>query len=189
MCSSSQVDGDGDVDLLLANTGANELVLNFGDGSFGASVALPGSANTTWSLAVGDLNGDGHVDVLLGNMGGVANELLLGGGDGTFTVSQILAGSLDATRGVAIGDLDGDGDLDALACDLLINRGNGIFQAVSGFSSLSIVCDTMTAMAFGDVRPTARPPTPMRIRPFFNLACPLMFRSVLPFLSVPPGRW
>ena len=62
----ADVDGDGDLDLLVGNNEEpNYLLRNDGVAGFAPGVPLPGSPTlVTGALAVGDVNGDGHVDLL-----------------------------------------------------------------------------------------------------------------------------
>jgi serine/threonine protein kinase len=62
------MDGDGDLDVLLGNSGSpNRVLLNAGDGTFPMSIELPGGSARTNSIAAADVDGDGDLDVLLGN--------------------------------------------------------------------------------------------------------------------------
>ncbi|MEM6794661.1 MAG: CRTAC1 family protein [Acidobacteriota bacterium] len=64
--ATGDVDGDGDVDLFLANYGPDELWLNRGDGTFENRTAKAGVAGSgTWSTGatLADLNGDGWLDL------------------------------------------------------------------------------------------------------------------------------
>ena len=90
--------------------GSDEAVLNF----VGQSLALlPGSSESTRSIAAADVDGDGDLDVLLG-MGDSPNRVLLNAGDGTFKTSIELPGGNQYTFSIAAADVDGDGDLDVL---------------------------------------------------------------------------
>jgi hypothetical protein len=52
----SDIDGDGDLDLILGNyEGPNLLLLNNGSGYFTQTVTLPGGDASTAALAVGDV--------------------------------------------------------------------------------------------------------------------------------------
>ena len=64
------MDGDGDLDVLTANSGANtvSIRLNDGTGSFGGGTDF-GVGTYPYGMAVGDVDGDGDLDVLTANYG------------------------------------------------------------------------------------------------------------------------
>ena len=137
------LDGDGDLDLVLGIQQANSVVLrNDGRGVFTLTQAL-GVADTR-ALALGDLDGDGDLDLVEGNIG--ANRVWLNDGSGTFTDSGQALGAAD-TVGLALADLDGDGDPDLAAGNwgapdasaVWLNDGSGAFtdsgQALAGAGS------------------------------------------------------
>jgi hypothetical protein len=118
------VDGDGDLDAVLANGGAdrpNRLFLGDGagrfvDGSF-LLPALPPDRLWTTSVAAADFDGDGRPDLVFGS---AATPELEGGatvlrnhGDGNFLDGEagLVAGDGDVTA-LATADLDGDGTAD-----------------------------------------------------------------------------
>src|SRR5262245_29979411 len=125
------VDGDGDLDAFVGNSGyagpprQNRLYLDGGTGIFTDVTAtnLPVLLDYTNAVALGDVDGDGDLDAFVGNggagsglSGGLSqNRLYLNGGTGVFT--DVTATNLPAltgnTKDVALGDVDGDGDLDA----------------------------------------------------------------------------
>ncbi len=77
------VDGDGDLDLVAGNYGqANRLYLNNGtadpfSGVSGSDIST--DAHDTWSVALGDVDGDGDLDLVAGNCG-QTNRLYLNNG-------------------------------------------------------------------------------------------------------------
>ena len=122
----ADVDGDGGLDLLTANTGGASLSLrlNNGSGNFGGTTTLALPAGSTPSgLRAGDLDADGDLDVLVAQGAGGRVFTLLNTA-GTFAVQ---ARSLQLNRGgtaplvqsigVVLGDVDGDLDLDLITSD------------------------------------------------------------------------
>jgi len=116
------VDGDGDLDVLMGSWGAagarnpsNQVWQNDGSAHFTAGdTPLSGSVQ----VLLADLDGDGDLDALIGQhppysvVAGEPSQVLLNDGRGRFTPSVTLGGS--NFHHVALGDLDGDGDLDAV---------------------------------------------------------------------------
>ena len=104
--AAADMDGDGDLDVLLGNDGSSSRVLlNAGDGTFPTSVELPGGSAGTQSIAAADVDGDGDLDVLLGNQGS-PSRVLLNAGDGTFKTSIELPGGSAYTFSIAAADVD-----------------------------------------------------------------------------------
>jgi len=83
-------DGDGDVDLAVANRLSDNVSVLLGDGSgdFGAATnfAVGDSPN---SVAVGQFDGDGDVDLVVANGGSDNVSVLLGDGSGGFAPATI----------------------------------------------------------------------------------------------------
>jgi len=110
-------------------------------GRFGAgSEVLVSNPNSTpYSVATGDVDGDGDLDLLTANQGSNTVSVRLNNGTGTFSGTQEVAvGS--APLSLVLGDVDGDGDLDFATANGLstasngtvsirLNNGNGTFSA------------------------------------------------------------
>ena len=121
------LDGDGHLDAMVGNDKAdtkgapNTVWTNNGNGIFTNSGQALGNGRS-WSVALGDFNGDGHLDAMAGNLGNFGddpfNTVWTNDGNGTFTNSGQALGNRNSYS-VALGDLDGDGHLDAMV-------GNGI---------------------------------------------------------------
>ena len=77
----ADVDGDGDLDVLLGNANSScRVLLNAGDGTFPTSIELPYVVGEiTHSIAAADMDGDGDLDVLLGNDNSPSRLLLKAG--------------------------------------------------------------------------------------------------------------
>jgi FG-GAP-like repeat len=141
------VDGDGDLDAIIANVGPEQLLLNDGDGVFhDASAQLPPPVsifeNISANAVFADVDGDGALDILVSNenpfapgpLSGAQNRVFLNDGTGGFRdeTAARLPALLDQTGELAPADLDGDGDLDLFVADrgqdrVLINDGLGFF--------------------------------------------------------------
>ncbi len=156
------VDGDGDLDLAIANysTGvANTLYINDGSGDFSANTSIIGvESKLTNSLAAGDLDGDGAIDFISGN-DGEANRLHLNLAN-TFNqnTSDIAIGvddAADVTTSVSLADSDNDGDIDLVVGNnaghtkRYINDGEGKFPGSGEVISASELMTFSTAL--GDV--------------------------------------
>jgi len=123
----SDVNGDGQPDLLTANTGGSVGVrLNAGGGQFGPAAAYPVGAAPV-GIAVGDVNNDGLPDVVTAGFGSDQLSVLLGAGAGLFgQVTNYATGLGSSPISVAIGDVDGDGAPDLVSANF--NTGTaGVF--------------------------------------------------------------
>ena len=130
------VDGDGDLDFLTANVGSSpggvSLRLNNGSGTFSGSqnVAVD---DAPYSVALGDVDGDGDLDLLTANIIGNTVSVRLNNGAGTFAGGSTVAVGTTPTS-VVLGDVDGDGDLDFVTANrnantvsVRLNNGAGTF--------------------------------------------------------------
>ena len=139
--SLGDLDGDGDLDLIVGNTGSqvNRVYLNTASGVFAAgSDVETGTTNSTFATLLGDLDGDGDLDLITGNDNGQVNRVYLGNGSGAFAAGSDVATPTNQTRSVSLGDLDGDGDLDLITGNgssqvnrVYLSNGNGTFAAGS----------------------------------------------------------
>jgi hypothetical protein len=130
------VDGDGDLDAVVANFSdqAESVYLNDGTGQFAAHPVSPtfGSRYSA-AVALGDVDDDGDMDALVANGDG-PQDVYLNNGSGCFTLHSISPTfGAGESMDVELGDVDGDGDLDAIVAnwraphDVYLNDGTGRF--------------------------------------------------------------
>ena len=118
--------GDGKLDMAVANVGTNNVtvLLGNGDGSFTAA-ASPGAGVGPIDIVTADFNNDGVLDLAVSNDTDNTLTILLGKGDGTFTLGQTVP-----TGGgpfcITVGDFDGDGNLDLATANIGSNTVNGV---------------------------------------------------------------
>jgi FG-GAP-like repeat len=158
------VDGDGDLDALVAGVLGEDLLINDGAGAFTlangqipAPIVIPpqGKFDITAHVLLADVDGDGDLDALLSNenpfnpspTGGDQNRLWINNGAGVFTdeTAARLPARNDQTGAIVAGDIDDDGDLDLVVLDrgqdfVLINvdgLGHFVDQTTSRFPATS----------------------------------------------------
>ena len=135
--------GDGKLDLAVANAGSKSVsvLLGNGDGTF--KVPLNFGAPAPQSVAVGDFNGDGKLDLVVANLASGNVSIRLGNGDGTFRAPVNYATG-DSPNTIAVGDFNGDGKLDLAVVNggndtgvssvsILLGNGNGTFHAAGKY--------------------------------------------------------
>jgi hypothetical protein len=128
--------GDGKLDLAVANQAGKNLtiLLGNGDGTFTPAASSPSTGDGPFSIAVGDFNGDGKLDLAVANLSDNTVTILLGNGDGTFTPAAASPSTGTAPMAVAVGDFNGDGKLDLAVANsgsnnvtILLGNGDGTF--------------------------------------------------------------
>jgi hypothetical protein len=125
---SADFNGDGRPDVVTTDLESNAVTILLGDGKGGFMEATGSpfpAGEAPWSMAIGDINGDGKPDLAIlpyepdvREPKNVGVTVLLGNGRGGFTKMPGSPFSLAGCRGpdsVAIGDVNGDGLADIVA--------------------------------------------------------------------------
>ena len=86
------------------------MLLGQSDGTFAAAATYSSGGSYPYSVAIGDLNGDGRPDLAVANSTASNNVgVLLGQSGGTFAPAVTYSSGGIEPASVAIGDLNGDG--------------------------------------------------------------------------------
>lgn len=163
----TDLNGDGIDDIAaIQSSGAINVYLGNGSGSFRAATNYTGSLALGAVLEIGDLNGDGALDIVTGGSGAssLAFEVRLGNGDGTFkaaSASGINGASNPSLAAIGLADLNGDGILDLAAAGLdssnqktawiLSGNGNGTFSYSTSFKPASVSDSDFNSLALNDL--------------------------------------
>ncbi|OUS07337.1 hypothetical protein A9Q81_01270 [Gammaproteobacteria bacterium 42_54_T18] len=120
------LDGDGDLDMIIANlsryvSSPNRVYINDGSGVFSILEQSLDDFEST-SLALGDVDLDGDLDCI------TDDSIYINDGSGTFTKLNFPFRNSSKTSVITLGDVDGDGDLDIVVAvdgggnEVYINR-------------------------------------------------------------------
>jgi hypothetical protein len=134
------VNGDGKLDLVTANSGGNNVSVLLGNGDATFGLATPYAAGTSpVSVALGDVNGDGKLDIVTANNGSNDVSVLLGDGIGGFGAAVPYAAGTSPTS-VALGDFNKDGHTDLAVTNsngvsVLLGAGDGTFTKAHTYAA------------------------------------------------------
>lgn len=125
--AAGDIDGDDDLDVLIANDGQADRVISNPFFFVGQDL---GNGRAT-DVKLGDLDGDGDLDAVFAK-DGIPNTVWFNNGAGNFANSGQALGS-SASQAIELGDFDGDDDLDLVVANdgepdaVWLNDGSGVF--------------------------------------------------------------
>lgn len=150
------LDGDGDLDVVVANgrhwPEQNFIFFNQGRARFNLARPLGRDLDTSYATELADIDNDGDLDIVVGN-DRAPNTVFLNDGTGRFEISCAF-GRPASIRSLTLADIDGDGDIDILANArgsqnlIHLNDGMGRFLSSRPFGSAD---DSTIAVAVGDL--------------------------------------
>ena len=198
--AAADVDGDGDVDLGVANSrkylGGSKTVasvlLNDGTGVMGGE-AVYDVGQLPFAVIARDLNGDGAPDLAVANFRGNSVSVLLNLGNGTFD-DQVEYPVGDEARDITGTDFDGDGDIDLAVTTLdevvvLLNQGNGSFDPAVSYAVPQpgfISAGDLDGDGDADLAVTDRRPSPGTLRVLRNTGNGTFALDAVAFPTVGP---
>ena len=140
--STSDMDGDGILDLVVALSGASQvqIFLNDGQGGLTEQPALS-TGNQPEGIATGDLNGDGKPDIVTANKGSNSVSIILSKPGGGYLAATSLTTSGQGPVSVVISDVNQDGIKD-------ITSLNSIGQNISVFLGMGLGLFTSKSVEF-----------------------------------------
>jgi len=152
----ADLDGDGDLDIVVGNdTAPNAVFLNDGHGQFlhHGTFGQPASIR---SLTLADIDRDGDIDVLA-NARGQQNLIYLNDGLANFSSSRPFGDADDSTIDVAVADVNGDGHPDLVHEDIgnvhvQLNDGQGRFEPGVRYGTGDVPLSAAVADFDGDGR-------------------------------------
>ncbi len=123
---SSDLDGDGRMDVLSVLQGENKIVWyqnTDGVGNFSNQRIITANLESSTTAIVADIDGDDDMDIL--GVSGPQDKVVWFenlDGSGTFGVQNIITTQADGAIGLYASDLDTDGDMDVLSASFLDNK-------------------------------------------------------------------
>ena len=150
-------DGDGKLDIAVANYSSSTvgILLGNGSGGFAAATTFNTGGSGPDSVVAADFNGDGKLDLATANYASGSLSLLLGNGSGGFAAATTFSTAGAYPYSVITADFNGDGKLDLAAANynnsnvsVLLGNGSGNFATATTFSTGGSYPDSVVAADF-----------------------------------------
>jgi phospholipase C len=146
--------GDGDLDLVVANNSGNTLSILLGNGALNFNQGALVTAIWPTDVQVADFNRDGFLDLVYPYSVGPAIGVLMGVGDGTFIATTTPPNTGAGPVAIALGDFNLDNKVDLAIVDttdnnvtVLLGQGDGTFKTAGAKPNTG---KTPVAIASGD---------------------------------------
>jgi hypothetical protein len=146
------LNNDGYLDIVVGRNGAlTQIYGGHADGTFALATTLANSSSNspaTYSLALGDVDGDGNLDIVQGNYATTAagiNKFYKNTGNFTF-IEWSITGDQDQTGAVRLADVDLDGHLEVLASNFSSSNVYNKYYTYSYDSNTNTVSFTASNM-------------------------------------------
>ena len=144
--ATSDLNGDGFLDLVSASVASATVQLGVGDGTFGTAVSYAMESSGTDAVTLNDVNDDGIMDIVTSGYSGATARatIRLGSGDGTFGAALSYQMSGGEAFGLNLADLNNDGFLDIVTAgsgsgattSIRLGTGNGTFGGIVSYSTV-----------------------------------------------------
>lgn len=158
------LNGDGKLDLISANEGANEVQVftnttSNGKAAFTLAQTLTAGISGPQAVVSGDFNRDGKMDFAVANKGNRTLSVFMNNGNMTFTqtnLPQADAATAGAPVRLAVGDLNGDGRLEVVSANA--DQTLSIFKPLGGAPQPQVLSlpGVPSAVAVGDLNGDGR---------------------------------
>ncbi len=148
---SGDVNGDGVIDAVVANTGTGDNIgihLGRGDGVLYSQRTISVGASPG-QLKLADVTGDGHLDIIHSEALSTQIAIHVGNGDGTFQTRTTLSVGASGSGRIQLGDYDNDGDLDLFHSG---NTTNGVYYRTNNGDGTFTTANTIAVPLVGDFR-------------------------------------
>lgn len=117
---STDIDGDGDNDILIASSLDNKVSWfeNLGNGLFGDPTSISDNIPRASAVLAADFDGDGHLDIAVSAVNERRIGILYNDGSGNFTEPNYMSSLSLRVESFVSADIDNDGDLDIVYSEL-----------------------------------------------------------------------
>lgn len=144
------LDKNGHLDFVVANSGSDHIGIFFGYGNelFSTNVIYStGSGSRPYSVVVKDMNNDTHLDILVANHRTNSIGIFFGYGNRTFHDQMLISLGSSQPLSIAVEDLNNDHQLDIV----VVNYGTFTVMILSGLNNGSFVNDQIYEMGYDSI--------------------------------------